>query len=149
MTNSVSEEQGRLVVKLNGEGDRDNARDVRKTLRECRARRRDVLVALSGVTYIDSSGIASLVEGLQTARKNGTGLSLVAVSVRAMRVLALARLDKGFPIHPDPAGPPGRCDRPDDTTRRACPADRDAAVRHHRHHAGDPEPVFPGPVRRR
>ena len=85
MTNSVSEEQGRLVVKLNGEVDLENAGDVRKTLLECVARKRDVLVDLSGVTYIDSSGIASL----------------VAVSVRAMRVLALARLDKVFQIHPD------------------------------------------------
>ena len=101
MTNDVSEEQGRLVVKLNGEVDLENAGDVRKTLLDCIARKRDVLVDLSGVTYIDSSGIASLVEGLQTARKNGTGLSLVAVSVRAMRVLALARLDKVFQIHPD------------------------------------------------
>jgi anti-sigma B factor antagonist len=62
---------------------------------------RNVLVDLSLVTYIDSSGIASLVEGLQVARKQKTDLALVSVSQRVRRVLELARLDKVFPIHAD------------------------------------------------
>jgi anti-sigma B factor antagonist len=53
------------------------------------------------VTYIDSSGIASLVEGLQVAKKQKSELALVAVSQRVRRVLELARLDKVFQIHPD------------------------------------------------
>ena len=62
---------------------------------------KDVLVDLSAVDYIDSSGIASLVEALQLARDKGTDLLLVAVSQQAMRVLRLARLDKVFSIHGD------------------------------------------------
>ncbi len=50
-----------------------------------------------------SSGIASLVEGLQVARKQKNELSLVSVSTRARRVLELARLDKVFAIHADVA----------------------------------------------
>ena len=57
-----------------------------------------VLVDLSKVNYIDSSGIASLVESLQTARKGGNILLLVSVSEAALRVLELARLDKVFTI---------------------------------------------------
>ena len=57
-----------------------------------------VLVDLSGVGYIDSSGVASLVESLQSARKTGSNLILVAVSEGARRVLELARLDKVFTI---------------------------------------------------
>ena len=57
-----------------------------------------MLVDLSAVNYIDSSGVASLVESLQMARKKGTALVLVAVSEGAMRVLKLARLDKVFTI---------------------------------------------------
>jgi len=56
---------------------------------------------LSAVTYIDSSGIASLAEALQRATGRGTGLRLVAVSPQALRVFELARLDKVFSIHPD------------------------------------------------
>ena len=54
---------------------------------------------MSGANYIDSSGIASLVEAYQTARKSGSGFGLVEVSEGAMRVLELARLDKVFTIY--------------------------------------------------
>src|SRR3989304_4431902 len=45
MTNSVSEEQGRLVVKLHGEVDLENAGDGRKTFLDCIARKRDARAA--------------------------------------------------------------------------------------------------------
>jgi anti-sigma B factor antagonist len=51
------------------------------------------------VSYIDSSGVASLVEGYQTAKKAGRRFGLIGVSDAAMSVLQLARLDKVFPIH--------------------------------------------------
>ena len=54
---------------------------------------------LSGVTYMDSSGIASLVEAYQCAKKQGAEFSLVRVNPAALRVLKLARLDKVFIIH--------------------------------------------------
>ena len=59
------------------------------------------MVDLSQVTYIDSSGVASLVEGYQTAKKSDLKFALVGVSEPAMSVLELARLDKVFPIHAD------------------------------------------------
>ena len=101
MTDAIREEQGRLVVALGGEIDLDRAPEVRSLLLDCVARGRDVLVDLSRVTYIDSSGIASLVEALQNAGKGGTTLGLVAVSPAALRVFELARLDTVFAIHPD------------------------------------------------
>jgi len=55
-------------------------------------------VDLSAVEYIDSSGIASLVEGYQVAKGLGLDFSLVGVSDSAMSVLRLARLDQVFPI---------------------------------------------------
>ena len=101
MTNAIREERGTLVVELDGEIDLDRAPDVRELLLGCVARGRDVLVDLSRVTYIDSSGIASLIEALQNAGQGGTALGLVSVSREAMRVFELARLDKVFAIHPD------------------------------------------------
>lgn len=59
----------------------------------------DFVVDLSGVTYIDSSGIASLVEALQETRRRGTHLALAAVSGSALRVFELARLDRVFSIY--------------------------------------------------
>ena len=61
-------------------------------------RNRPLLVDLSRVNYIGSSGVASLVEALQNARKRGSELVLVAVSESAMRVFKLARLETVFTI---------------------------------------------------
>lgn len=101
MKNAVREVQGSLVVTLEGEIDLDRAPAIRLLLLDCVSQGRDVLVDLARVTYIDSSGIASLVEALQNAGKAGTQLGLVAISQQAMRVFELARLDKVFAIHAD------------------------------------------------
>ena len=101
MTEQFREQDDRLIVALDGDVDLNRAPEIRRLLLDCVARGLDVLVDLSGVTYIDSSGIASLVEALQEAGKNGTGLGLVAVSDDARKVFELARLDKVFAIHLD------------------------------------------------
>ena len=97
----ITEQAGRVVVALEGEIDLEQAAAVRRALLDSLKKGRNVLVDLSKVTYIDSSGIASLVEGLQVARKQKTDLALVAVTQRVRRVLELARLDKVFSIHAD------------------------------------------------
>lgn len=97
----ITENAGCLVVALEGEIDLEQAGTVRRALLDALKKGRNVLVDLSQVTYIDSSGIASLVEGLQVARKAKIDLALVSVSQRVRRVLELARLDKVFPIHAD------------------------------------------------
>ena len=97
----ITENGGRLIVALEGEIDLEQAGAVRRALLDALKKGRTVLVDLSAVTYIDSSGIASLVEGLQVAKKQKTELALVSVSQRVRRVLELARLDKVFRIHVD------------------------------------------------
>jgi anti-sigma B factor antagonist len=98
---SITEQSGRIVVALSGEIDMEEAPKVRRALLDSMKQKRDILVDLAQVTYIDSSGIASLIEGLQAARKQKNDLALVSVSQRARRVLELARLDKVFTIHAD------------------------------------------------
>jgi anti-sigma B factor antagonist len=53
---------------------------------------------MSGVTYIDSSGIATLVEGLQLSRQTKTRFGLFGLRPNARSVLELARLNKVFVI---------------------------------------------------
>jgi len=98
MKHEIREQDGAIVVALTGDVDLQNSPEARKILLSCVEKKRPVLVDLSGVGYIDSSGVASLVESLQSARKVGTKLILVAVSDGALRVLGLARLDKVFTI---------------------------------------------------
>ena len=95
----VREENGYSVVELTGDVDLSCSPEARKTILECLNSLNHTLVDLSGVTYIDSSGVASLVEGYQTAKKKDLKFGLIGVSDAALSVLQLARLDKVFPIH--------------------------------------------------
>lgn len=91
-------EGGFTVVALSGEVDLHYSPEARKQILAQLNSSHDVLVDLSGVSYIDSSGIASLVEGFQLARSKKLQFGLVGVSAAAHQVLQLARLDKVFPI---------------------------------------------------
>ncbi|HER26420.1 MAG TPA: anti-sigma factor antagonist [Rhodospirillales bacterium] len=99
MEHQISEQGNVVIASFEGDVDIHTSPDARKVLLDCVGRKSPVLVDLSQVSYIDSSGIASLVEALQTARKGGSDLALVAVSDAALRVLQLARLDKVFSIY--------------------------------------------------
>jgi anti-sigma B factor antagonist len=99
MKHEVSDQGDQIIVALKGEIDLENSPAARELLLGSVAENRNLLVDLSGVTYIDSSGVASLVEALQASRKNGTGFALAAASEAARRVLELARLDKVFTMY--------------------------------------------------
>ena len=74
MSGTMNEHQGKLVVALAGEIDLEQSPAVRSLLLGAVARGKDLLVDLSAVTYIDSSGIASLIEALQAAKEGGREL---------------------------------------------------------------------------
>jgi len=57
-----------------------------------------VSVDLSGVPYMDSSGVATLVEGLQAARRAETAFRLLSPSEKVSRVLRMTRLESVFEI---------------------------------------------------
>jgi len=101
--NSVSREDGAgfVLVRLSGEVDLSWSQDVRRAVLAAFAGKEPVGVELSAVGYIDSSGIAALVEGLQQARAQGRHFALVAPSDAVRAVLELARLDRVFAIVAD------------------------------------------------
>ena len=92
-------EDGFEIVALRGDLDFNSAEDLRALLLDLIAQRRDVLVELTAVPYIDSSGVACLIESFQTAKGNDTKFALIGVAGTVERVLRVARLDKVFPIH--------------------------------------------------
>ncbi len=87
------------VIALQGEVDLHYSPQAREPILSCLKKKQNVLVDLSAVTYIDSSGVASLVEGYQEAKSSGVKFGLVGVSKAALQVLQLARLDKVFTIY--------------------------------------------------
>ncbi len=98
MNYQTREERGVVIVAFEGDVDLQSSPEARKVLLESVGRGMAIMVDLSEVGYIDSSGVASLVESFQAARKAGQNLVLVSVSDGAKRVLELARLDKVFTI---------------------------------------------------
>lgn len=98
--NSVSCEQheGYVLVRLSGEVDLSWSQQVRRVVLDALRQNVPVGVDLAEVSYIDSSGIAALVEGYQGARAADGRFVLVAVSDAVRAVLELARLDRVFLI---------------------------------------------------
>ena len=99
MKHEISQKQDSSVVAFSGEIDLESSPAAREILLKCFESTSNVIVDLSEVSYIDSSGVASLVEALQAAKKNGSRFSLAAASEPTRRVLELARLDKVFTIY--------------------------------------------------
>lgn len=88
-----------LVIRVQGEVDLYSSPELRKViLKSIPSAGGDLAIDLSEVSYIDSSGVATLVEGLRSARKNGSGFVLVMPSPAVMQVLELARLDSVFEV---------------------------------------------------
>ena len=98
MKHETRDHEGCTVVAFEGDIDLQSSPEARSALLAAVSGGNPVLVDLAGVTYIDSSGVASLVESFQNARKSGRQFALVSVSEGALRVLKLARLDKVFTI---------------------------------------------------
>ena len=88
------------VVDVQGDIDLYNSPEVRKIvleeLKEKKVAR--LIVNLTGVRYIDSSGVASLVEGLKVARTLNSRFMLFGLSPAAREVLELSRLIRVFEV---------------------------------------------------
>jgi anti-sigma B factor antagonist len=99
MKHEVIKKQGASIVVLKGDVDLESSPAAREILLKTVDGAGRVLVDLSSVTYIDSSGVASLVEALQASKRNGGRFALVAASEPTRRVLELARLDTVFTLY--------------------------------------------------
>jgi anti-sigma B factor antagonist len=93
--------EGCVIYDISGDIDLANSPTMRKVLLgEIKEKHtRKVLLNLQSVRYIDSSGIASLVEGLKASRDSGSRLILFGLSPSVREVLELSRLQKIFEIY--------------------------------------------------
>lgn len=87
------------VLAYRGEIDFDHSATVRKEIIESLDRGQHVLLDLSEVSYIDSSIIASLVQGLQHAKKKDLRVDLIGAKDHVLKVLQLTRMDEVFTLH--------------------------------------------------
>ncbi len=86
------------IVDLVGQIDLGSSPALRKTLMTSLNATQHMAINLGGVSYIDSSGIASLVEVLRAAQDSKKKLVLFGVGGAVLQVLQLTRLTGIFEI---------------------------------------------------
>lgn len=104
MTISVRTADKVTVVDVSGEVDLYHSPELLAKLTELiKQKQTSILLNFQAVTYIDSSGLASLIGAFQQLRPQGGQLRLANVSKPVQSVFTVARLDKVFTIHPTEA----------------------------------------------
>jgi anti-sigma B factor antagonist len=99
LTIDTSQSSGESLIRVEGEVDLYSSPELRKAiLKAVPSAEGGLAINLEAVTYIDSSGVATLVEGLRSAREHDVGFALVAPSPAVKQVLELARLDSVFEV---------------------------------------------------
>ena len=86
------------VVKLSGEVDLHNSREVKKVLLQNLEDLFHLLVDFTELEYIDSSGMATLVEAFNLSKSKQLDFHIVGAKGAPLQVLQLTRLDSIFSL---------------------------------------------------
>jgi len=90
------------VLPLEGEIDLHVSPNVAASLNGMIEKKPNQLVVdLSGVTYIDSAGLAALIEGMQKVEAYGGKFALAGLQETVRSIFEISRLDQVFRIFPD------------------------------------------------
>ena len=98
MSYDCSEHLNYKVLHLTGEVDLHNSPEVRRCLLEILNKNKPMIIDFSSLKYIDSSGIATLVEGLNIANKNKLSFIIAGAVGAPLQVIKLTRLDQVFTL---------------------------------------------------
>ena len=98
---SARESEGSVILDVSGDIDLAHSPAMRKMLLlEIKDKRTPkVFLNFKNVRYIDSSGIASLVEGLKASRDQGSRMILYGLSPTVREVMEQSRLQRMFEIY--------------------------------------------------
>ena len=98
---SISNPEPNLLV-LEGEIDLHESPAVKERLRQMlESKPPRVFVDLTGVKYIDSSGLAVLIGAMQQISAYGGSLALYGIHENVKAIFHISRLDQVFRIFPD------------------------------------------------
>jgi anti-sigma B factor antagonist len=88
-----------VTIEVSGDVDMDSSPKLRDEIKSSlKSKPAKLRLHLQGVPYIDSSGIAVLIEGMKWCGKKGSAYSLVSVSDNVRAVLELSKLSGVFTI---------------------------------------------------
>ncbi len=98
----VEEKEGYHIVTPIGELDIYTVPLFRKVVLKLEGdRRHDMILDLSRLTFLDSSGLGSLIEIFQKVRSVDGEIAYVVSNPRIIKIFRLVDLDKVFPIFPN------------------------------------------------
>jgi len=90
------------VVLITGDIDLESSPKLREFLKPLSSKKTPLLLLdFSGVNYIDSSGLATLIEYFQAVQGFKGKLALACLSPRVKNVFEIVRLEQIFSLHPD------------------------------------------------
>lgn len=88
-----------VILAVDGEINFNSSPDFRKSfLKVLDSKAKKVVINLSNVAYVDSSGLATLVEALQKIKGNGGRLRLTNLSAKVKSLFEITKLEKLFEI---------------------------------------------------
>lgn len=95
----VSKQGDAAIISVSGDVDLYSSPEVRKAItKQCKKKVPVVVINLAKVEYMDSSGVATLVEGLQLTGKYKGYFRIAGLQPAVREVFELARLDHVFSI---------------------------------------------------
>lgn len=96
----VKEAGGLPVIKLVGEIDLSTSPQFKEKIYEIiESGKRDVIVDLNGLDFMDSTGLGVLVAALKKTRMEGGSIRLICKKNNIMKVFTITGLDKVFSIY--------------------------------------------------
>lgn len=95
----IDDKNGITVCRIDGEIDINTSPDIKKSFDKLIANKTPkIVINLSKVTYVDSSGLATLVEILKNMRTYGGRMRLANMSVKIKSLFEITKLEKLFEI---------------------------------------------------
>ncbi|MFH1798213.1 MAG: STAS domain-containing protein [Candidatus Omnitrophota bacterium] len=96
---SFEEKSGVAICRIEGEIDIDTSRDIKRSVDKVISRDKNkVIINLKDVNYVDSSGLATMVEILKSLRLVNGELKLTNLSQKVRGLFEITKLDKLFDI---------------------------------------------------
>lgn len=96
---NVEEKNGVTIFRMSGDIDINSSPDVKKSFDAAISGKKDkIVINLGEVSYVDSSGLATLVEILKNIRPYGGKMKITDLSPKVKGLFEITKLDKLFDI---------------------------------------------------
>ncbi|MGO8985071.1 MAG: STAS domain-containing protein [Terriglobales bacterium] len=96
LTLATEKTPAEATVRCSGRITLENAHQLRDTARSLIAENKRLVLDFSDVSYLDSSGLGTIVGVYISAKKAGCPLKLINLSPRVKEIFTLARLDEAL-----------------------------------------------------